>query len=25
MQLWRRQLRSQIADPGLRAKCVPTT
>jgi cation diffusion facilitator CzcD-associated flavoprotein CzcO len=23
MQLWRRQLRSQIADPGLRAKCVP--
>jgi cation diffusion facilitator CzcD-associated flavoprotein CzcO len=23
MQLWRRQLRTQIADPGLRAKCVP--
>jgi len=23
MQLWRRQLRSQIADPWLRAKCVP--
>jgi cation diffusion facilitator CzcD-associated flavoprotein CzcO/acetyl esterase/lipase len=23
MQLWRRQLRSQIADPGLRAKCIP--
>ena len=23
MQLWRRQLRSQIADPELRAKCVP--
>src|ERR1700733_12641488 len=23
MQLWRRQLRAQIADPGLRAKCVP--
>jgi len=23
MQLWRRQLSSQIADPGLRAKCVP--
>ena len=23
MQLWRRQLRSQIADPGLRARCVP--
>src|SRR5580700_776277 len=23
MQLWRRQLNSQIADPGLRAKCVP--
>jgi cation diffusion facilitator CzcD-associated flavoprotein CzcO len=23
MQLWRRQLRSQIADPELRARCVP--
>jgi cation diffusion facilitator CzcD-associated flavoprotein CzcO len=23
MQLWRRQLRSQIADPALRDKCVP--
>jgi cation diffusion facilitator CzcD-associated flavoprotein CzcO len=23
MQLWRRQLRSQIADPDLRAKCIP--
>src|SRR6516165_7979052 len=23
MQLWRRQLRTQIADPELRAKCVP--
>jgi cation diffusion facilitator CzcD-associated flavoprotein CzcO len=23
MQLWRRQLRAQIADPELRAKCVP--
>ncbi|HEX3921041.1 MAG TPA: NAD(P)/FAD-dependent oxidoreductase [Streptosporangiaceae bacterium] len=23
MQLWRHQLRSQIADPGLRAKCIP--
>jgi cation diffusion facilitator CzcD-associated flavoprotein CzcO len=23
MQLWRRQLRSQIADPDLRARCVP--
>jgi len=23
MLMWRRQLRSQIADPGLRAKCVP--
>ena len=23
MQLWRRQLRTQIADPGLRSKCVP--
>ena len=23
MQLWRRQLRTQIADPGLRARCVP--
>jgi cation diffusion facilitator CzcD-associated flavoprotein CzcO len=23
MQLWRRQLRSQITDPELRAKCVP--
>jgi cation diffusion facilitator CzcD-associated flavoprotein CzcO len=23
MQMWRRQLRSQIADPRLRAKCVP--
>ena len=23
MQLWRRQLRAQIADPRLRAKCVP--
>jgi cation diffusion facilitator CzcD-associated flavoprotein CzcO len=23
MQLWRRQLNSQITDPGLRAKCVP--
>jgi cation diffusion facilitator CzcD-associated flavoprotein CzcO len=23
MQLWRRQLKSQIADPALRAKCVP--
>jgi cation diffusion facilitator CzcD-associated flavoprotein CzcO len=23
MQLWRRQLRSQVADPELRAKCVP--
>jgi len=23
MQLWRRQLSSQITDPGLRAKCVP--
>ena len=23
VQLWRRQLRSQIADPELRAKCVP--
>ena len=23
MQLWRRQLRGQIADPELRAKCVP--
>jgi len=23
MQMWRRQLRSQIADPELRAKCVP--
>jgi cation diffusion facilitator CzcD-associated flavoprotein CzcO len=23
MQLWRRQLRSQIADPSLRDKCVP--
>jgi len=23
MQLWRRQLRRQIPDPGLRAKCVP--
>jgi cation diffusion facilitator CzcD-associated flavoprotein CzcO len=23
MQLWRRQLRSQIADPALRRKCVP--
>ena len=23
MQLWRRQLSTQIADPGLRAKCVP--
>ena len=23
MQMWRRQLRTQIADPGLRAKCVP--
>jgi cation diffusion facilitator CzcD-associated flavoprotein CzcO len=23
MQLWRRQLRTQIADPALRARCVP--
>jgi cation diffusion facilitator CzcD-associated flavoprotein CzcO len=23
MQLWRRQLRSQISDPELRAKCIP--
>jgi len=23
MQMWRRQLRAQIADPGLRHKCVP--
>jgi cation diffusion facilitator CzcD-associated flavoprotein CzcO len=23
MQLWRRQLRAQIADPALRARCVP--
>jgi cation diffusion facilitator CzcD-associated flavoprotein CzcO len=23
MQLWRRQLRAQVADPGLRDKCVP--
>ena len=23
MQLWRRQLRQQIADPDLRAKCIP--
>jgi cation diffusion facilitator CzcD-associated flavoprotein CzcO len=23
MQLWRRQLRTQVADPGLREKCVP--
>ena len=23
MQLWRRQLRSQIADPELRARCIP--
>jgi cation diffusion facilitator CzcD-associated flavoprotein CzcO len=23
MLMWRRQLRAQIADPGLRAKCVP--
>jgi len=23
MQLWRHQLRTQITDPGLRAKCVP--
>jgi cation diffusion facilitator CzcD-associated flavoprotein CzcO len=23
MQLWRRQLRTQITDPGLRAKCIP--
>jgi cation diffusion facilitator CzcD-associated flavoprotein CzcO len=23
MQMWRRQLRAQIADPALRAKCVP--
>jgi cation diffusion facilitator CzcD-associated flavoprotein CzcO len=23
MRLWRRQLRTQIADPGLRARCVP--
>jgi cation diffusion facilitator CzcD-associated flavoprotein CzcO len=23
MQLWRHQLRSQLADPGLRARCVP--
>ena len=23
MQLWRRQLRTQVTDPGLRAKCIP--